>query len=179
MSSESQARDDLHDQSRTHDAAQSDNRTGDDVQNENRTRDDVQGENRALGELLGESRTHGERRTRDVVRGYHEARFRGDVPTAAAFIGDGFSFRSPLMTSDDAAGHLAGIVSFVQVVTGVDLISELYGESEATLVYDVHTATPVGTQRTAEHFKLVDGRIVSIMLIFDATPWQPMRQLMG
>ncbi|MFG1686863.1 hypothetical protein ACGFNP_42330 [Nonomuraea sp. NPDC049269] len=159
MSSESQARDDLYD--------------------ENRARDAVQGENRAHGELRGESLTRGERRTRDVVRGYHEARFRGDVPTAAALIGDEFSFRSPLMTSDDAAGHLAGIVGFVNVVTGVDLISELYGESEATLVYDVHTATPVGTQRTAEHFKLVDGRIASILLIFDATPWQPMRQLMG
>lgn len=135
-------------------------------------------------DLHDDSRPHdivrgGRSRTRDVVRGYHEARFRGDVPTAAALIGDGFSFRSPLMASDDAVGHLAGIVGFVQVVTGVDLISELYGESEATLVYDVHTATPVGTQRTAEHFKLVDGRIVSILLIFDATPWQPMRQLMG
>ncbi|MEU7739947.1 hypothetical protein [Nonomuraea sp. NPDC049158] len=121
----------------------------------------------------------GANQTREVVRGYHEARFRGDVATAAALVGDGFSFRSPLMSSDDATGHLAGITGFVQVVTGVDLISELYGESEATLVYDVHTATPVGTQRTAEHFRLVDGRIAAIMLIFDATPWQPMRQLMG
>jgi hypothetical protein len=44
------------------------------------------------------------------------------------------------------------------VVTGVDMLSELYGESEATLVYDVHTATPVGTQRTAEPFACGTGR---------------------
>lgn len=54
------------------------------------------------------------------------------------------------MSSEDPAGHLAGLPGFLQVVTGVDMISELYGESEATLVYDVHTATPVGTQRTAD-----------------------------
>ncbi|MFI7635636.1 hypothetical protein [Nonomuraea sp. NPDC049400] len=38
----------------------------------------------------------------------------------------------------------------------------------------VHTATPAGIQRTAEHFRLHDGKITTIMLIFDAAPWQPM-----
>ncbi|WP_033438881.1 hypothetical protein [Saccharothrix sp. NRRL B-16314] len=111
--------------------------------------------------------------TRRRVRAYHDARFRGDVPTAVAQLADPFTFESPLMRSD-AAGHLAGLDAFLGVVTGVDLISELYGESEATLVYDVHTATPVGTQRTAEHFRLTDGRIAAIELIFDATAWRPM-----
>lgn len=115
--------------------------------------------------------------TLDVVRNYHEARFRGDVPAAAACLADTFSFSSPLMTSSDPEGHLSGLAAFVQVVTGVDLISELYGEAEATLVYDVHTATPAGAQRTAEHFRLEKGKIAAITLIFDATPWQPMRTL--
>jgi ketosteroid isomerase-like protein len=112
-------------------------------------------------------------KTRQTVRAYHDARFRGDVAAASAQLAAGFAFQSPLMTSD-AAGHLVGLAGFLQVVTGVDLLSELYGEAEATLVYDVHTATPVGTQRTAEHFQLRDGRIASITLIFDATPWQPL-----
>ncbi|WP_432929596.1 hypothetical protein ACQPZZ_05645 [Microbispora sp. CA-135349] len=113
--------------------------------------------------------------TRRAVRGYHEARFRGDVSAAAAHVGEPFRFQSPFFTSDDRAGHLATLPGFVSIVTGVDLISELYGEAEATLVYDVHTATPAGTQRTAEHFRLDDGKIVSISLVFDASPWQPMR----
>jgi hypothetical protein len=117
--------------------------------------------------------------TRTVVRGYHEARFRGDVAAAVSLIGEEFSFRSPFITSADPAGHLAGIDGFLGVVTGVEMISELYGESEATLVYDVHTATPAGTQRTAEHFRLGDdGRISTIMLIFDAAPWQPMASVL-
>ncbi|MEU0570923.1 nuclear transport factor 2 family protein [Nonomuraea sp. NPDC005983] len=111
---------------------------------------------------------------RETVRAYHEARFRGDVDAAAQQLAEPFSFRSPFITSTDPAGHLAGLPGFVQVVTGVDLISELYGDSEATLVYDVHTATPAGTQRTAEHFRLEDDKITSILLIFDAAPWLPM-----
>ncbi|WP_370961997.1 hypothetical protein [Amycolatopsis sp. cg9] len=86
--------------------------------------------------------------TREAVQAYHRARFDGDVTAAAARLADTFSFESPL-------------------------ISELYGESEATLVYDVHTATPVGVQRTAEHFRLRDGKIEAITLIFDATRWHP------
>ncbi|MFB7616700.1 hypothetical protein [Kitasatospora sp. NPDC056181] len=114
------------------------------------------------------------RRTRETVRAYHEARFRGDVTGAAAQTGEPFAFRSPLITSSSPTGHLAGLDGFLGLVTGVELLSELYGPEEATLVYDVHTASPVGTQRTAEHFRLWDGRIASIALIFDATPWGPL-----
>ena len=32
---------------------------------------------------------------------------------------------------------------------------------------------PPKIQRCAEHFRLVDGRISSIMIIFDASPWRP------
>lgn len=111
--------------------------------------------------------------TRHTVTAYHGARFRGDVATAAAQIGEGFLFRSPFITSDSPAGHLDGLDGLLGVVTGVELISELYGETEATLVYDIHTAPTVGiTQRTAEHFRLQDGRITAITLIFDSAPWQ-------
>ncbi|MEV6832020.1 hypothetical protein [Amycolatopsis sp. NPDC051102] len=113
-------------------------------------------------------------RTRETVRAYHRARFDGDVTAAAAQLAATFTFRSPLLSATDARGHLDGLAAFVGIVTGVDLISELYGESEATLVYDVHTATPVGTQHTAEHFRLRDGKIEAISLIFDATRWHPL-----
>lgn len=118
-------------------------------------------------------------RTLQIVRGYHDARFRGDVPAAVAHLAEPFTFQSPLMSSEDPAGHLAGLSGFLQVVTGVDMISELYGECEATLVYDVHTATPAGTQHTAEHFRLDGAGITSIRLIFDGTPWQAMLAMMG
>ncbi|WP_218135556.1 hypothetical protein [Nonomuraea jiangxiensis] len=97
------------------------------------------------------------------------------MAAAASHLGRPFRFQSPFITSDDPEGHLATLPGFVSIVTGVELISELYGETEATLVYDVHTATPAGTQRTAEHFRLSDGKIASILLVFDTSPWQPMK----
>ncbi|MEU4732002.1 nuclear transport factor 2 family protein [Streptomyces sp. NPDC023588] len=118
--------------------------------------------------------------TRRTVRAYHEARFRGDVSAAAAQIGEGFRFRSPFITSDSPTGHLDGLDGLLGIVTRVELISQLYGETEATLVYDVHTAPAVGiTQHTAEHFRLYDGRITSIKLIFDAAPWQAIMSAVG
>ncbi|MEU4252520.1 hypothetical protein AB0F15_34465 [Amycolatopsis sp. NPDC026612] len=112
--------------------------------------------------------------TRDTVQAYHRARFAGDVTAAAAQLAGTFRFRSPLIASTDARGHLDGLAGFVGIVTGVEMISELYGDTEATLVYDVHTATPVGVQHTAEHFRLCDGKIEAITLIFDATRWHPL-----
>ncbi|WP_406277649.1 nuclear transport factor 2 family protein [Embleya sp. NBC_00896] len=98
----------------------------------------------------------------DAVRAYHEARFRGDIHAAARTLADPFHFRSPLTASDDRNEHLAGLGMFLQMVSGVDLVSELYAADEATLVYDVHTTIPaVGVQCTAEHFRLAQGRISS------------------
>ncbi|MFF7944918.1 nuclear transport factor 2-like protein [Nocardia gamkensis] len=116
---------------------------------------------------------------RRTIRAYHDARYCGDVATAAAQIGDVFTFRSPFITSDSPTGHLAGLDGFLGIVVDVDLISELYGDSEATLIYDVHTASPAGIQRTAEHFRLHDGRITAITLIFDSGPWQAIMAAAG
>lgn len=116
-------------------------------------------------------------KTRTTVRAYHQARFQGDIPAAARTLSDSFHFRSPLLTSDSPHGHLSGLDAFLGIVTGVDLVSELYGETEATLIYDVHTSVPaIGTQRTAENFHLTNGRIDTIRLIFDATPWHAIMQ---
>ncbi|MFF4402905.1 hypothetical protein [Streptomyces sp. NPDC001480] len=115
--------------------------------------------------------------TRTTVRAYHQARFQGDIPAAARTLSEPFHFQSPLLISGSTHQHLRGLEAFLGIVTGVDLVSELYGETEATLVYDVHTSVPaIGTQRTAEHFRLTNGRIDTIRLIFDATPWHGIMQ---
>jgi SnoaL-like domain len=114
-----------------------------------------------------------EAQTREVVRAYHDAYCRGDVPAAGAQLADSFTFSSPIMAFDKPQQHVAALVRFVPFITRVDLISELYGEREATLVYDLHTSLPAGIQRCAEHFRVADGRISSIIIIFDATPWRP------
>ncbi|MEV4124370.1 hypothetical protein [Nocardia sp. NPDC049707] len=110
--------------------------------------------------------------TRETVQAYHRARFRGDIPTAAAQLGQNFSFRSPFIESTSPTGHLAGIEQLIQIIDHIDMVSELYSDTDAVLVYDLHTNSPAGIQHTAEHFRVHDGRIAAIRLIFDATPWQ-------
>jgi hypothetical protein len=84
-----------------------------------------------------------------------------------------FTFESPMMRFDNRAAYLDSHRSFQTLVTGMTMISELYGPEEATLLYDLETATPAGVQRTAEHFRVADGRVASIVLLFDSAPWRP------
>ncbi|MFF4340517.1 nuclear transport factor 2 family protein [Kitasatospora sp. NPDC001540] len=117
---------------------------------------------------------------RATVRAYYDARFGGDVAAAAALIGEEFAFRSPFVTSCSPEGHLDGLDGLLGITDRVELISELYGADEATLLYDLHTVPAVGiTQRTAEHFRLRDGRITAITLLFDSAPWQVLMAAAG
>jgi hypothetical protein len=117
--------------------------------------------------------------TRHVVSAFLAARSAGDMQSAALYLAPEFTFQSPMMRFDDPTAYLASHRDFAQVLTRIDMISELYGEGEGTLVYDLNTATPAGTQRTAEHFRLAGQKIASILLIFDATPWRPMLKTLG
>lgn len=110
--------------------------------------------------------------TRQVVTAFLAARTEGDMEAAATHLAPTFSFETPLLHLDDPAVYLASHGAAQSVVTGQDLISELYGPGEATLLYDLHLDAPSLTQRTAEHFKLVGDKIAAILLIFDASPWR-------
>ena len=92
---------------------------------------------------------------------------------ATPWMDEGFRFESPMMTFDDRHAYLLSHRSFQRLVTRMTMISELYGPDEAVLVYDLETTTPAGVQRTAEHFKVVRGKVAKIILIFDSAPWRP------
>jgi ketosteroid isomerase-like protein len=110
--------------------------------------------------------------SKHIVRGYYDAWTAGDVDAAVAHLAQGFtSWGSGNMHSPSAAAFTDSLRHFRQGVARVDLISELYGDDEATLVYDVHVQD-VGAVRTAEHFRLSGGRIASNILIFDEWPYQ-------
>ena len=111
-------------------------------------------------------------KTRQVVRAFLAARNAGDIEGAATHLAPAFTLETPLLRLDDRAAYLASHRGAQSVVTGQDMLSELYGSGEATLVYDLHLAASSQAQRTAEHFRLEGGKIASILLIFDASPWR-------
>ena len=114
-----------------------------------------------------------ETETRRIVRSYHDAWVSGDVDGAGKFLAD--EVVNPAPFNNHSTGPLSrteyveGLRRFGQTVTGVEMISELYGEGEATLVYDAHTSTR-GTFHTCEHFRLTGGLISTVILIFYVTP---------
>jgi len=111
--------------------------------------------------------------TRQIVRAYHAAYCGKDVRAAAAMLGDPFRFSSPMMTFDKPEQHVAALNRFVPFISNCDVISELHGEGEATLIYDLRVSLPPATQRCAEHFRVRDDQIREILIIVDATPWHP------
>jgi hypothetical protein len=111
--------------------------------------------------------------TREIVRSYHDAWVSGEVDAAGQYLADEILNRAPFnnhATAPVSRGeYLDGLRRFRQSVTGVETTGELYGDGEATLVYDAHTSAR-GTFHTAEHFRLTDGLISSVDLIFYVTP---------
>jgi ketosteroid isomerase-like protein len=117
---------------------------------------------------------------RETVRAYHDSWTAGDIPAAGRHLAEDFSTRAPVGSYDTKDAYLTGLTRFRGFVTDLEMISELYGHAEATLIYDVHTNTPAGTLRTAEHFKLDENhQIISTQLIFDATEWKAMLASQG
>lgn len=111
--------------------------------------------------------------TRRLITSFVDAR---QDPSADAlqFMTEDFTFQSPMMRFDDRNAYLESHRAFQRLVRGTRLVSELYGVDEAALLYDLETLTPAGVQRTAEHFRVRDGRVASVDLLFDAAPWRKM-----
>jgi ketosteroid isomerase-like protein len=110
--------------------------------------------------------------TRDVVRGYYRAWTSRDLTKARSLLADNLRFEGAIdqfQTGDDFARALGG---FVQMLAEVRLLAEFYSTEDAMLLYDC--VTPAGTIRTAEYFKVKDGKIQEIKLVVDASELRKM-----
>jgi len=106
--------------------------------------------------------------TRQVVRNFFAAWTQGDVAAAGQYLADDLVFSGTVKSLNGASAYLTALSEYrTLVTTGNDLISELYGDAEATLIYNSHTLA--GPIRMAEHFHLTEGKISSLILIFDPT----------
>lgn len=66
-----------------------------------------------------------------------------------------------------AAGFIGGLKRFVEGLKApIDILQMLDSDDQAAVLYDA--ALPEGTMRFAEFFRVVDGRIQSINLLYDA-----------
>ncbi len=86
---------------------------------------------------------------------------------AARWIADGVAFTSPRVKLQGREAYLAAVSEFSQVVTRVELHHSFENDSQAMLVYDMHTA-PFGVIRAHDFYIVQGGLIVKNDLLFDA-----------
>jgi ketosteroid isomerase-like protein len=114
--------------------------------------------------------------TRDAVRSYYQAWTKGNMPEARSLLADDLDFRGPIDAFAKADDFLVALAGFQRLLTRAELSREFYADDEAALLYDCVTASPAGTIRTAEFFRLRAGKIAEIRLVFDASE---LRKLMA
>ena len=106
---------------------------------------------------------------RKIIEGYTRAWTTGDLGTARKYLADDLPFRGSIDNFNDADSLISALSVFLHILKSVDMISTFYHDDEAMQMYDCVTDSPAGTIRTVEYFKLSDGKITEIKVIFDAS----------
>ena len=96
-----------------------------------------------------------------------------DFDRARALLHDDLSFEGPIDTFSDADSYLSSLRQLSQIVTGVDKEKVFVDGDDVCVFYDLHTA-PVPSARTAEWYRVRDGRIAAVKVVFDARPFAAM-----
>jgi hypothetical protein len=113
--------------------------------------------------------------TKAIVRGYHNAWSDAkDIISAGNFLASDLKFRGSMFSHDCSEEFLKSLSGLLPVMTGVNMIDEFYEDNRAFLLYDLSTDGPAGTMRIAEHFRVENGKIIAIILVFDATEMRKM-----
>jgi hypothetical protein len=104
--------------------------------------------------------------TRNVVRRYHDGWSNHRFNDAIALLADELRVEVPVNAYPTRESFAQALVAFGGMAERVELLSELSGDGEAMLLYDM-SVTGLGTLRIAEHFTVENGRIVRLRQIHD------------
>ena len=113
-------------------------------------------------------------KTADIVNAYQHALGQGDIAGARKLLSDKLSFRGPFDSFEAPEPYLEALKKLHPMVKGVKVHKLFVDESDACLLYDMETSTPAGTAFIAEWYKVRDGKIASIRVVFDARPFAPL-----
>lgn len=86
-------------------------------------------------------------------------------------------FRGSIDTVDGRDAFWQGVQEFAAMVESVSFHAKVIQGDSGFVLYDCVTK-PVGVMRFAEHFKVVDGKISKIKLVFDSIKLRPLIEQM-
>jgi hypothetical protein len=88
---------------------------------------------------------------------------------ARTYLADNLDFQGSIETFSKADDFIVSLAMFQKMIREVNMVQSFFSENGAALLYDCDTLSPAGVIRTAEFFRVEDGEIKSIRLVFDAT----------
>jgi ketosteroid isomerase-like protein len=108
-----------------------------------------------------------------VAEDFFDAWTSKDFERARTLVHDDLSFEGPIDRFSDADSYLASLQQLSQIVTGVEKQKVFVDGDDVCVIYDLKTA-PVPSSRICEWYRLRDGRIASVSVVFDARPFAPL-----
>jgi hypothetical protein len=101
-----------------------------------------------------------------------------DFERARTLLKDDLHFEGPIDTFDDADSYLNALRGLTQMMTGLEKLKVFVDGDDACIIYDLKTA-PVPTARTAEWYRVSDGKISWVTVVFDARPFAALSEAQG
>ena len=110
---------------------------------------------------------------RQIGEGFFEAWTSKDFERARGLLHDDLSFEGPIDSFGDADSYLASLRQLSGIVTGAEKHKVFVDGDDVCVIYDLKTA-PVPVSRTCEWYRVRDGRIAEVSVVFDARPFAPL-----
>jgi hypothetical protein len=104
-----------------------------------------------------------------VARRYHQGWSSRNYEQSIDLLAPTLKVEVPINDYPTAESFAQAIRGFGEMVTGIELLSEMGHDNEAMLLYDMQ-ADGLGQLRVAEHFTVAHGKIVKLRQIHDTAP---------
>jgi ketosteroid isomerase-like protein len=116
--------------------------------------------------------------TAQVAEDFFDAWTGKDFERARTLLHDDLSFEGPIDSFSDADSYLASLQQLGSIVTGVEKQKVFVDGADVCVIYDLKTA-PVPSSRTCEWYRVRDGKVASVSVVFDARPFAPLFEAQG
>jgi ketosteroid isomerase-like protein len=105
-----------------------------------------------------------------VAEGFFDAWTSKDFDRARSLLHDDVSFQGPIDTFADADSYIASLRQLSGIVTAAEKQKVFVDGDDVCVIYDLKTA-PVPSSRTCEWYRVRDGRVATVSVVFDARPF--------
>jgi ketosteroid isomerase-like protein len=113
--------------------------------------------------------------TRNLVEAYFRAWSSGDCDRARTMVADDLKMVTPMNSYDTADAMLPVLKQIVGVMKKATLLRTVVEGDHAVLLHESVFPEPAGTVRSVEIFKVANGKIRSIEMIYDPAGLKQLR----